>query len=352
MPEDIQAILTAILEDIRQDPLTGTHYSSVLSHDIDDAWFAIAVVMADGTTYSVGDDNALFALQSMSKVFTYGLALEDHGRDVMLERIGVEPTGHRYNAIFLDEKTGRPYNPMVNAGAIAVADMIAGETLTHRLNRIIHTLSRYVGRHLQLDAETFTYEIQNDHRNRALAHLMRAAGTLRGSIDDALYLYYQHCSLMVNTVELATMAATLANGGVHPHTGERAIKTAYVRDVLSVMYTCGMYDSSGTWAYNVGLPAKSGVSGGIFGVVPGVMGIAVYSPPLNAVGHSVRGVKAFERLSGVMRLHAFNFVEPVQPESMLDYSQTRRLEETMGEVTDETDATENTPAHVNGSSDD
>jgi glutaminase len=309
---DIHKIISDIHADVKARALPGRLYAEALSHQINPDWFAIAVVGLDGSVYEVGDSRAMFALQSMSKAFTYGIALEDNGRDEMMRHIGVEPTGRRYNAILLDETSGRPYNPMVNAGAIAVAGMIKGDSLTERSNRVVHGLSSYVGRHLALDAETFTYELQTDNHNRAIAHLMRASGALAGSIDDALYLYYQHCSLMVNTVELATMAATLANHGKHPVTGEQALQEMYVRDVLSVMYTCGMYDSSGEWAYRVGLPAKSGVSGGIFAVVPGVMGIAVFSPPLDPIGHSRRGLAAFERLSEALGLHIFNVNSPEQ----------------------------------------
>ncbi|MEO0562678.1 MAG: glutaminase A [Chloroflexota bacterium] len=309
---DIQATLTDIYNAVSKDTPSGTPYSEELLHKGDRDRFALAIATRDGQVFTAGDSDKMFALQSMSKAFTYGLALEDHGRDGVLKRIGVEPTGRRYNAILLDE-TGRPYNPMVNAGAIAVADLVKGNNLTERLNRIVHMLSAYVGRHLQLDAEVFTYELQIDNRNRAIAHLMRSSGMLHGSIDEALHLYYQHCSLLITTRELALMAATLANGGSHPITGEQALKRSYVRDVLSVMYTCGMYDSSGEWAYKVGLPAKSGVSGGIFAVVPGVMGIAAFSPLLNGNGHSVRGVRAFELLSEQLNLHTFDLDTPTSP---------------------------------------
>ncbi len=309
---DIQRIIDRVHAEVSQPPIIGTLYSpDVLAADIDINWFTIAVVLVDGTHFVAGDEKRQFPLQSISKVFTYGAALEDHGRERLLDHIGVEPTGRGYSALLVNERTGRPYNPMVNAGAIAVADLLKGQNLTHKLNRIVHVISDYVGRSLHVDAATFTYELQTDHRNRAIAYLMKAAGVMQGSIGDALHLYYQQCSLMVNTVELATMAATLANYGTHPHTGKQVIQKPYVRDLLSVMYTCGMYDSSGLWAYRVGLPAKSGVSGGIMAVVPGEMGIAVFSPPLNEIGHSQRGVAAFERLSDQMRLHTFNLSETV-----------------------------------------
>ncbi|MEL6270347.1 MAG: glutaminase, partial [Chloroflexota bacterium] len=178
--------------------------------------FAIAIVTTEGKIYSAGAVEEQFALQSISKVFSYGLALEDHGRDRVLEKVGVEPTGQRYNAINLHQSTGRPYNPMVNAGALAIADLIKGADITERLNRIIAAFSKYAGRRLLVDAPTFTFEFDTDHRNRAIAHLMAGQGVLEGKIDDVLYLYLQHCSLLVNTVELAAMAATFANSGVQP----------------------------------------------------------------------------------------------------------------------------------------
>lgn len=307
---DIQAIIEKTYNECKPLDETGWIYPTVERTDISPDCFAISIVTTGGDVYSVGDDDQLFAIQSISKVFTYGIALQDNGREHVLTRVGVEPTGHRYNAIFLEESTGRPYNPMVNAGAIAVADLINvedGKDLTGTLTRVISILSKYAGRRLLVDAPTFTYEFQTDHRNRAIAHLMRSSGALRGKIDDVLHLYYQHCSLLVNSIELATMGATLANNGVQPKTGQQILSGEYVRDVLSVMNSCGMYDSSGEWAYRVGLPAKSGVSGGILGIVPGRMGIATYSPPLSNIGHSIRGLKAFECLSREMSLHIFDF---------------------------------------------
>lgn len=274
--------------------------------NVDPNQFAIAIVTVDGEIYSTGDDDFLFTLQSMSKPFTYAMALNDHGRDYMLTRVGVEPSGRSFNSVVLDESTGRPYNPMINAGAIAVADIIKGADLTEKLNRVVDTISDFAGRKIHLDGPTFTSEHQTGHRNRAIAHLMRAFGTIDGNIDDALHLYFQQCSLLVNTVDLATMASVFANTGDHPLTGKAIISHDIVVDILSVMYTCGMYDSSGEWAYKVGLPAKSGVSGGIWAVVPNRFGIAVFSAPLNEQSHSVRGVHVFEDLAKALKLHIFS----------------------------------------------
>jgi glutaminase len=268
-------------------------------------WFGICVATVDGRVFAVGDSEQPFTIQSVSKPFMYGLALEDNGREGMLARVGVEPTGDAFNAIILDEATNRPYNPMVNAGAIAVAGHIKGGDPTERLNRVLAMFERYAARPVLMDAAVFTSERTTGHRNRAMAHLMRNFNMIGERIDETLDLYFQQCSLLVTCRDLALMGATLANGGVNPVSGARAIDRQYVGDVLSVMYTCGMYDYSGEWAYRVGLPAKSGVGGGIVAVVPGRLGIGVFSPALDPRGNSVRGVKACQALADHYGLHIF-----------------------------------------------
>ena len=269
--------------------------------------FSICVASVDGDLLSVGDDRQLFTIQSISKVFTYGMALEDRGRDMLLSKVGVEPTGDLFNSIIrLDENSKRPDNPMVNAGAIATTNLIQGHTATDRLNRVLQAFKAYSGRDLYVDSSVFMSERTTGHRNRALAHLMRHFEMMDDRIDETLDLYFQQCALLVDCRDLALMAATLANNGVNPRSGDRAIKSEYVRDLLSVMYTCGMYNFAGEWVYRVGLPAKSGVSGGIIAVVPGKMGIAVFSPPLDVHGTSVRGVRVCEDLSNICKLHLFD----------------------------------------------
>jgi glutaminase len=269
--------------------------------------FGICIATVDGEVMGVGDQQQLFTIQSMSKVFTYGMALEDRGREVLLSKVGVEPTGDPFNSIIrLDENSKRPDNPMVNAGAIATTNLIQGNTATDRLNRILTAFKTYAGRDLYVDSSVFMSERTTGHRNRALAHLMRHFEMMDDRIDETLDLYFQQCALLVNCQDLALMAATLANHGINPRTGDRAIAAEYVRDLLSVMYTCGMYNFAGEWAYRVGLPAKSGVSGGIIAIVPGKMGIAVFSPPLDVRGNSVRGVKVCEALSNAGKLHLFD----------------------------------------------
>jgi len=264
--------------------------------------FSISIVTVDGQVYQVGDYQQLFTIQSISKVFAYGLALEDHGRDYVLTRVGVEPTGEAFNAIILDEQSKRP---MVNAGAIATTSLIKGAGATERLNRVLEMFRRYIGHDVFVDISVFTSERSTGHRNRAMAHLMLNFGMIDRNIEEALDLYFQQCAVMVNCHDLAVMAATLANRGVNPITGEQAVNSRYIKDILSVMYTCGMYNFAGEWAYKVGIPAKSGVCGGIMAVVPNLMGIAVFSPPLDIRGNSVRGVKVCEELSQQLGLHLF-----------------------------------------------
>ncbi|MTJ51871.1 glutaminase A, partial [Anabaena sp. UHCC 0253] len=210
--------------------------------------FSICIVTTDGQIYEVGDFQQLFTIQSISKVFVYGQALADHGRDYLLTRVGVEPTGDAFNAIILDEQSKRPYNPMVNAGAIATTSLIKGKGATERLNRLLEMYRRYIGKDIFVDISVFTSERSTGHRNRANAHLMLNFGMIDQNIEESLDLYFQQCSVMVNCRDLAVMAATLANKGINPITQEQAVDTCYIKDILSVMYTCGMYNFAGEWA--------------------------------------------------------------------------------------------------------
>lgn len=272
----------------------------------DPNWFGVCVVTADGQVYLFGDAEQQFTIQSISKPFVYGLALQDHGREAVLARVGVEPTGDPFNSIILEEGTKRPHNPMVNAGAIAAASMVPGDGPADRLNHVLDMFRRFAGREFAVDMSVFTSERATGHRNRAIAHLMLNFGMMPAGLEDSLDLYFKQCSILVTCRDLAVMGATLAMGGVNPITGEQAIAAEYVRDVLSLMHSCGMYDFAGEWAYRVGLPAKSGVSGGILAVVPGQAGIAVFSPPLDRRGNSVRGIRVCQDLSEHFGLHIFD----------------------------------------------
>lgn len=272
--------------------------------------FGIAIVTTDGKIFKAGNCEQNFTLQSASKPFVYGLALEAIGKEKMLSKVGVEPTGEAFNSIIeLEKESHRPYNPMINSGAIAVSSFITGKNLDERLAKILHLFSEFAGRKLSVDENVFISEKQTAHRNRAIAHLLKHFNIIESEnekIEEALDLYFKQCSILVNTVDLAMMAATLSNGGIHPVSKKQIFKKENARDILSLMFTCGMYDTAGKWAYSVGLPAKSGVSGGLFASLPGIMGIAVYSPLIDQHGHSVRGVKMFQELSAQYSLSIFS----------------------------------------------
>jgi glutaminase len=270
----------------------------------DPDWFGICVATADGRAYEVGDTRQPFTIQSISKPFVYGLALEDRGREAVLAKIGVEPTGDAFNSISLEPGTGRPLNPMINAGAIAAASLVAGRSNEDRFYRVLSTFSVYAGRPLSVDRAVYESERDTGHRNRAIAHMLRNFDIITEQPDGPLDVYFQQCSISVDCHALGVMGATLANGGVNPLTGERAVRSECVADMLSVMTTCGMYDYAGEWVYWVGMPAKSGVGGGILAVLPGQLGIAVFSPPLDKRGNSVRGVAVCKELSRDLNLHA------------------------------------------------
>jgi glutaminase len=289
----------------------------------DPSWFGIAVVTADGHCYAVGDTDVEFTIQSISKPFVFGMALEDRGRDPVLERVGVEPSGNPFNAIVVDDRN-RPFNPMVNAGAIVATGLIGAADDATRMERILDTFGRYAGRPLTLDEKVYASESATGDRNRSIAWLMRSFGALEGDVSSVIDDYFKQCSLLVNCVDLATMAATLANRGVNPVTGEHAIEARYVENVLSVMSTCGMYDYAGEWVYTVGLPAKSGVAGGVIAVLPGQLGIGVFSPRLDDRGNSARGIRVCQRLAHDFDLHPLRF----QPEVRAVVRRTYRCTET------------------------
>lgn len=268
--------------------------------------FAIAVADVDGGVFAIGDADIPFTIQSISKPFVLGLALEDLGREAVAARVGVEPTGESFNSISLDGNSNRPKNPMINAGAIAITSLIRGDTPAEKLKRVLSMFESYVGSTVYVDSSTYISERTSGDRNRAIAYLMRNFGIIHGDIDSTLDLYFQQCSVLMTCRQLAIMAATLANKGLNPVTQLRVLRPDLVRDVLSIMFTCGLYDSSGEWAYRVGLPAKSGVGGGLLAVAPGLLGIAVYSPLLDRHGHSVRGLRVCRALSESLNLSIFS----------------------------------------------
>lgn len=266
--------------------------------------FGIAIATVDGRLIAAGDAHVSFTIQSVSKAFVYCLALELVGRDAVLARVGVEPSGDAFNGIVFDPHTNHPFNPMVNAGAITATGIIQ-DTTGKAFELILDRLSAAAGRRLGIDEAVYRSESETGHRNRAIGHLLRNVGVLQGPVDDVLDAYFRQCSILVTAADLACMGATLANIGENPVTRDQVFAVAAVRSTLAVMFTCGMYDYSGHWAYDIGIPAKSGVGGGIVGVVNRQLGIGTYSPRLDAKGNSVRGVAAFKDLGDELGLHAF-----------------------------------------------
>lgn len=268
----------------------------------DPATCGLSLATLDGAIYSVGD-LVPFTIQSVSKPFVYALALADSGHDTVLSKVGAEPTGDPFNTISLDDVSGRAYNPMVNAGAIVTATMVAGEDRAAQFDRIRSGLSAFAGRELEVDEAVFASERDTGDRNRAIAYLMRSAGLLDEDVEAQVAMYFRQCAILVTATDLAVMAATLANAGVNPVTGLQVVPRHVVAPVLTVMSTCGMYDYAGEWLYRVGLPAKSGVSGAVAAALPGELGLAVHSPKLDPRGNSVRGVAACQQLSTRLGLH-------------------------------------------------
>jgi glutaminase len=273
----------------------------------DPGHFGICLATVDGHLFCAGDWEHEFTIQSICKPFAFQLALEEFGRDDTLQRVGVEPSGDAFNSIELDPKTMRPFNPMINAGAIAISSLIKKNPPESGVRAFVDKMQMAAGRTLRIDPDVLASETTTGNRNRAIAYLMLNCGIIDGEVDHTLHQYFSQCSLLVNCQDLAMMAATLANMGSNPVTGEQVFDFQYIKDVLTVMFTCGLYDHAGEWAYRVGLPAKSGVGGGILAIVNRQLGIAVYSPKLDAQGNSVRGILACKELASHLGLHAFEF---------------------------------------------
>ncbi|MDN5668492.1 MAG: glutaminase A [Renibacterium salmoninarum] len=264
--------------------------------------FGISLATADGYTYEVGDARHPFTIQSISKPFSYGIALMDQGFDAVDRKVDVEPSGEAFNEISLTPGSGRPRNPMINAGAIVSTSLVRPEA-AGRYERIRAAYSGFAGRDLSLSQEVFESEQSSGYRNLALGYLLRSFGIIEENPSPIVEDYFKQCSLEVTCHDLSIMAATLANNGVNPISGERLLTDDVVERVLSVMGTSGMYDGAGNWITHVGMPAKSGVGGGIIAVLPGQIGVAVFSPPLDEHGNSVRGVEVCRRLSQDLQMH-------------------------------------------------
>lgn len=308
MHSPIPSYLDEVLQSVAADR-TGVlaNYIPELA-EVDPERLGASIAMVDGELYASGDTDALFTIQSISKPFVYALALADRGFEKVLDKVGVEPSGEPFNEISLEDSSGRPLNPMINAGAITTHSLVGTETMNpaERMERVISGLSAFAGRSLDVDEAVYSSEIEHAHRNLAIAHMLRSHDILTENPTGVVEGYTRQCSLLVTVQDLAMMAATLANYGIQPVTGEQVVPKTVVRQVLSVMFTCGMYNAAGDWATQVGIPAKSGVGGGIIGAVPGQLGLATFSPRLDVHGNSVRGVSLFERFSSDMGMHVMN----------------------------------------------
>lgn len=274
---------------------------------VDPNIFGIAIVTTDGKVYTAGDVKSEVSIQSISKVFTLAKVIEEEGPDTIEKTIGVDATGMRFNSIvaveFAQKGLGGPeINSLVNPGAIATTSMVKGGSRADVWNSLFSFYSDFAGRPLKVNQEVFKSESETNQRNQAIGALMYAYGYIKSKPDQATDVYTEQCSVGVNAKDLATMAATLADGGKNPVTGKQVMTAKNVPYVLAVMATAGLYDDSGKWLYHTGLPGKSGVGGGIIAVAPGKFGIAVVSPPLDSAGNSVRAQKAIYDI--VARLHA------------------------------------------------
>ena len=301
--DPVRGVLQAVLDDARQ--RTDGELASYIPElaRADPEGLGVALVSTHGTVHEAGDSETEFTIQSVSKPFVFALALAQSGLAEVTRHVGLEPSGEPFNAISLDEASGRPLNPMINAGAIVTSSLISGDTAAEKFAAIRAGLNAFAARELDLDEAVFESEQATGDRNRALAYLTQSAGTLGSSAEVATGAYFRQCSVTVTARDLAIMAATLASGGRNPVSGERVVSEEVARWTNAVMTSCGMYDASGDWLVRVGLPAKSGVGGGIVAVQPEQFGIGTFSPRLDDRGNSVRGVAMLQALSQRFGLH-------------------------------------------------
>lgn len=268
---------------------------------VDSNIYGIALVTTDGKVYTVGDIKSEVSIQSISKVFTMALVMEEQGVDAIRDNMGVDATGQVFNSIVaVEQYKGAEMNAMVNPGAITATSMVSGKSRDEIWKKILDWHGAFAGRPLSVNQEVFKSEADTNQRNQAISMLMYAYGHIKANPLQATDIYTEQCAISVNAKDLATMAATLANGGKNPVTGRQVMKAENVPEVLAVMATAGLYDDSGKWLFATGLPAKSGVGGGILAVSPGKFGIAVISPPLDKAGNSVKAQKAIAEVSNAL----------------------------------------------------
>lgn len=261
--------------------------------------FGVVIVTREGKVYTAGEIEYEFSIQSVSKPFTASLIMAEQGPKTLREKIGVEPTGMAFNSkLAVELHPERSVNPMVNAGAIAAVSLVEAESEEQRWKKILDNISDYAGRDLKIIEEVYDSEYETAWGNRGIANNLYNYGRLYSEPEEALRVYTRQCSIGINTRDLGMMGATLANEGVNPATGKRLLPAKDVPELLAIMATAGFYDESGEWMYRAGLPAKTGVGGGIVAVVPGEFAIATFSPPLNEAGNSVRGLRAISYIAG------------------------------------------------------
>ncbi|MFD5897164.1 glutaminase [Streptomyces sp. NPDC060366] len=308
MKTPVPDYLDEVLDSLRDDTSgANADYIPELA-EADPERFGMALTTTLGRTYAAGDADTEFSIQSISKPFAYAAAIIDRGLDRVLDAVGVEPSGEAFNELSLEGGTHRPKNPMINAGAITAHSLLVGAEAGQddRVDRTVTFFSRLAGRDLRVDERVCASELGSAHRNLALAYMLRTYGILDGDVPAVVEGYTRQCSILVSVRDLSVMAATLATGGIQPVTGERVMDPAIARHVMAVMATAGMYDAAGDWLTRVGIPAKSGVAGGIVGVLPDMVGIGTFSPRLDSYGNSKRGRLVFERLSRDMGMHLFS----------------------------------------------
>jgi glutaminase len=268
---------------------------------VDSNIYGIALVTTDGKIYTKGDIASEVSIQSISKVFTMAKVIEEQNPKAIEDNMGVDATGQAFNSIVaIEQYKGGEMNAMVNPGAITATSMVSGKSRDEVWNKILTYYSDFAGRPLTVLQDVYQSEAATNQRNQAIGRLMYAYGHIKDNPDQATDIYTEQCSVGVNAKDLAMMAATLANGGKNPVTGKQVLGVGNVPEVLAVMATAGLYDDSGKWLYHTGLPAKSGVGGGIIAVSPGKFGIAVISPPLDTAGNSVRAQKAIADVSNAL----------------------------------------------------
>jgi glutaminase len=303
----VEAVVREAFEKFKTD--TGGKNADYIPYlaQVDSKLFGIAIVTTDNQTLSMGDIKYAFSIQSISKVFSQALAMEELGPDKVFQQVGNEPTGRAFNSVFavadMPTHTGNPY---VNAGAISTVSLISAKTADEKWNKILDFYSRVAGEKLTLIDDVYKSEAATNTGNKALSMLLAKYDRIYADPFESVDVYTKQCSVGVNVVQLARMGATLANNGKNPATGEQVIKPENVPHILSTMIMAGLYDGSGGWAWHVGLPAKSGVGGGIVAVVPGKGAIAVFAPPLDEAGNSVKAQKVIEYVANKLDFNLFS----------------------------------------------